>query len=164
MLPEELGINHISHVCIIVRDIQASMEMYWKTMGIGPWKIRTSSSPPYKGYYRGQPCTYSVRIAMAQAGPVTLELAQPLEGVSIYSDFLAEHGEGIHHFGIYVPDLEEALVPFKKLGVGALMGADATGQKGDGRFVYLDTEPLMGAIMELVQRPSVRGGEEETYP
>ena len=101
---------------------------------------------------------------MAQAEPTMLELAQPLEGVSIYSDFLAERGEGIHHFGIYVSNLEEALAPFKKLGVGALMGADATGLKGDGRFVYLDTELLMGAIMELVQRPSVGGVQEETYP
>ncbi len=164
MSPEELGINHIDHVCIVVRDIQAAMERYWTTMGIGPWKIRVSSSPPSKGHYHGRPCTYSARIAMAQAGPVALELVQHLEGESIYRDFLAERGEGVHHFGIYVPNLEEALAPFRERGIGALMGADATGLKGDGRFVYLDTEPLLGTIVELVQLPSVRGVREETYP
>ena len=45
----------------------------------------------------GRPASYSMRLALATAGNMLWEVIQPLEGPSIYQDFLAAHGEGVHH-------------------------------------------------------------------
>ncbi len=157
-------LSHIDQVCVVVRDLQAAMKRYWETMGIGPWKVRTSAAPPYVSWYRGRPHTYSARLAMAQAGSITLELVQPLEGESLYHDFLAERGEGVHHFGVYVTDLDEAIAPYLEMGVEIIQRADGTGLKRDGRFVYLDTERVFGTVLEVIQPPSDRAAPEAVYP
>jgi hypothetical protein len=38
-LPITLG--DVLQVGLVVRDLQKSMEAYWKLLGIGPWKIYT---------------------------------------------------------------------------------------------------------------------------
>lgn len=159
-----LNLTHIDQVCVIVGNLQAAMKRYWETMGIGPWKVRTSSSPPYRSLYHGRPHHYVARLAMAQAGSVVVELVQPLEGESIYHDFLAQRGENVHHFGIYVPDLDEALAPFLAMGLPILQSAEGTGLKGDGRFAYLGTEAILGTVLELIQAPSDRAAPEQIYP
>jgi methylmalonyl-CoA/ethylmalonyl-CoA epimerase len=163
-MASELNLTHIDQVCIVVRDIQAAMERYWRTMGIGPWKVRTSGAPPMTATYHGRPSSYKAKIAMAQAGSVILELVQHLEGESIYRDFLEERGERVHHFGIYVPNLDEALAPFLARGVAILQSGDGSGSKRDGRFAYLDTEATLGTILEVIQAPSERPAPEQVYP
>lgn len=159
-----IELSHIDQVCVIVEDLQAAMKRYWETMGIGPWKVRTSAAPPLRSWYHGRPHSYAARLAMAQAGSVTMELLQPLEGESIYRDFLMERGETVHHFGIYVPNLDEALAPYLEMGIPILQRADGTGLKGDGRFAYLDTETLLGTVLEVIQAPSDRAAPEMVYP
>jgi methylmalonyl-CoA/ethylmalonyl-CoA epimerase len=159
-----LDLTHIDQVCVIVADLQEAMKRYWGTMGIGPWKVRTSAAPPIRSLYHGRPHHYVARLAMAQAGSIVVELLQPLEGESIYHDFLSEHGEGVHHFGIYVPDLDEALAPFLATKVPVVQSAEGTGLKGDGRFAYLDTGKLLGTVLELIQAPSDRAAPELVYP
>ncbi len=45
----DLGLGRIGQIAIVVRDIKASMEHYWSTLGIGPWKVYTNASPPLQG-------------------------------------------------------------------------------------------------------------------
>ena len=40
---------------------------------------------------------FSFRVAFATVGDASFELIAPLEGKSIYMDFLKTHGEGMHH-------------------------------------------------------------------
>ena len=42
------------------------------------------------------------------AGPVVFELLQPLDGPSIYKEWLEEHGEGLQHIACMRPTREEA--------------------------------------------------------
>ncbi|GAH79418.1 unnamed protein product, partial [marine sediment metagenome] len=35
--------REIVQLCIAVRDIEKSMERYWKVLGIGPWDVYTFS-------------------------------------------------------------------------------------------------------------------------
>jgi methylmalonyl-CoA/ethylmalonyl-CoA epimerase len=159
-----LSLTHIAHVCIVVRDIQDAMGRYWKNMGIGPWKVRTSSAPPMVATYHGRPSYYKAKMAQAQAGSVILEFAQHLEGEDVYRDFLEERGEGVHHMGVYVPNLDEALAPFLAKGVAILQSGDGTGLTRDGRYAYLGTEAMLGTILEVIQAPSQRGEPEYVYP
>jgi hypothetical protein len=66
--------------------------------------------------------------------------------------------------GIYVADLEQALKPYLDQGIGILQRADGMGVKGDGRYAYMDTEPTLGTILELIQSSSQIIPPERIYP
>jgi len=157
-LPIKLG--DVLQVGLVVKDLQQSMERYWKLLGIGPWNIYTYAPPMLReGTVRGKRVDYSMRLAHAMSGPVQVELIQPLEGPSIYTEHLAQKGEGLHHIQSRVENIEEVLAAFEKLGIGVLM----SGKFGEGEFYYLDTEPPLGVIYEIFRRKS-RPAPEATYP
>ncbi len=155
----------IGHVGMVVRDLDAAMEGFWRNSGIGPWKVYVNSAPPLTCIYHGRPASYQVRVAIAKSGSILLELIQYLAGDSIHRDFVESGREGVEHLGIYVPDLDAALQTYLDNGVRVLQAADGMGIKGDGRYAYLDTEPTVGTILELVQESSSgRLPPERIYP
>ncbi len=162
MVIPESGLGRVGQLGIVVRDLQASMEHYWRVLGIGPWKVFTNCPP--RVTYHGRPASYRVRVALAHTESMVYELIQYLEGDSIHRDFLAAQGEGIEHVGIYVPTLDEPLARLQSQGVSVLQSADGLGAKGDGRYAYLDTRSALGVVLELIQAPSQRVAPELTYP
>ncbi len=158
------GLGRVGQLGIVVRDIQASMEQYWRILGIGPWRVYTNGPQLRNVTYHGRPASYRVRVALAHAESMVYELIQYLEGESIHRDFLAARGEGIEHVGIYVSNLDEPLARLRSQGVTVLQSADGLGAKGDGRYAYLDTQSALGLVLELIQAPSERVAPELTYP
>ena len=158
-IPIRLG--DVLQAGLVVRDLQKSMETYWRLLGIGPWKIYTYAPPLLReATVRGTRVDYSMRVAHAQAGPTQLELIQPLDGPSIYREHLAIKGEGLHHIQSRVENhIEEVLAAFAARGIGVLMG----GKFGEGEFYYLDTEPTLGVIYEIFQRKN-RPAPDAVYP
>lgn len=163
MAAPEMGLSKITQIGIVVRDLEAGMEKYRRLLGVGPWRVHTSSAPPIRCSYRGEPIQYEARIANAQAGPILVELIQPISGASTYQDFLEEHGEGVHHIAVDVPNMDEASAPLKEQGIEILQSGDGTGASRDGRYAYLDTEAALGTLLELRQPPTQRGPQ-TTYP
>ncbi len=157
-LPIKLG--DVLQTGLVVRDLQKSMEAYWRLLGIGPWKIYTYAPPLLRdGMVRGRRVDYAMRIAITQAGPMQLELIQPLSGPSIYVEHLDTKGDGLHHIQSRVEDVEDVLAAFNAAGVGILM----SGKFGDGEFYYLDTERQLGVIYEIFRRKT-RPEPEAVYP
>ncbi len=157
--------KEISQVAIVVRDIEKAMKKYWETLGIGPWSIYTFAPPMLtETYVRGKPTHYTMRLALAMVGPVMVELIEPLEGESIYKEFLREKGEGLHHIACFKYDsLEEVqkdLEEFEKMGIKVLQ----SGKYGDIRYYYLDTEPILGIIYEIGYVPLPLPEPERVYP
>ena len=96
-----IRIDDIYQIGIVVKDIKKAVERYWTTLGVGPWRIhRTRPSILREVIVRGKPAVISMRVAFAQSGPVQVELIEPLEGPSIYKEFIAEKGEGLHHIPV----------------------------------------------------------------
>jgi 4-hydroxyphenylpyruvate dioxygenase-like putative hemolysin len=83
--------------------------------------------------------------AIAQSGPVQIELIEPPEGPSIWKEFLEERGEGLHHVQSLVENPDAVLAAFKEMGVDVLMSVKV----GENVFYYMDTEPLLGIIYEF---------------
>jgi|SRR5665647_1578805 len=157
-------VGEVGQVGIVVRDLQKAVESYSCLFGIGPWQITTNSAPPLKCVYHEKAASYKVRVAKATVGQITIELIQYVEGDSIHRDFLASGRVGLEHLGIYVRDLEAALITIKKRGIGILQEAERLGTTRDGRYAYLDTETLLGTVLELIQAPSEPSPAEETHP
>jgi catechol-2,3-dioxygenase len=158
------GRNEIGQIGIVVKNLEAAMKRYWHTAGIGPWQVFTTGAPPLQCIYHDHPANYKVRLATARSGTVQMELIEYISGETIHRDFLASGKEGIEHLGIYVADLEQALQPYQDMGIGILQQADGLGMKGDGRYAYLDTESVLGTILELIQSSSQPMPPEKIYP
>jgi methylmalonyl-CoA/ethylmalonyl-CoA epimerase len=157
--------NGIAQVGFVVRDLDAVVEQYWKLFGIGPWHFYTYGDPLVKTMsYHGRPVKYRMRLALANVGPLRIELIEPLEGDTVYADFVREHGYGVHHLGLLVQDMAGALETAATAGFSMTMDGAGFGKGGDGHYAYLDTESRLGTTFELIERPSDRIPPVKIYP
>lgn len=157
--------NGVAQVCLIVEDLDEAMENYWKLFGIGPWHVYTYGKPLVKKMtYHGKPSEYRMRIALSYIGPLRIELIEPLEGDTVYRDFVEEHGYGVHHFGVLVEDMEAAIAQAEACGLAMTQDGSGFGLDGDGHYAYLDTEDKIGVTIELIERPKDRVPPERIYP
>jgi methylmalonyl-CoA/ethylmalonyl-CoA epimerase len=140
----------ISQIAIVVNDIEEALERYHRVMGWGPWNVYRHEPPAlHDTYLRGKPTHYTMIGAEAHVGSVMVELIQPLEGPSIYKEWLEEHGEGVHHIAVMRPTPEES----EKMRRRFLEEADADilmeGRIGETiHFYYVDSEPQLKVIFE----------------
>jgi len=146
-----LKVSELYQACVVVRDLEKSVEHYRNVLGIGPWEILGADpSTIIDMIYHGRPVKARFRVALAMVGPMQLELIQPIEGDNIYSDFLKEHGEGLHHLGhVRVENLGEAVQALEKAGFPCLQ----RGRMTDGGWAYMDTVKALGFILELLELP-----------
>ncbi len=138
-------------VGVVVRDIEQSMAALTAVFGIGPFRVVDSPLPEreQQQFYHGQPARFRMRQAFADLGSLELELIQPLEGQSLWSDFLAERGPGIHHLRFNVPD-HQALTAY--LGThGLAKTQEGAGIREGSYWVNYDTEKLVGFVIEILQ-------------
>ena len=139
---ERIKINEVAHICMIVDDIEKALERVNQTFEIPPVKVEESTSTArLRGKDLGK---YNVKLAFVKiASNMTLELLQISEGKSIEQDWLKNHGETIHHIAIKVDDLEKEAAKWEKKGVKIL-------QEDHGKWIYLDTEKILGMNIELI--------------
>lgn len=105
-----------------------------------------------------------MRLALSQMGPIRIELIEVVEGDNIYQDYIEIHGYGVHHFGLLVEDMEDAIAKAEAEGFSMIMNGSGFGPDGDGHCAYLDTEELLGVTLELISRPKRRYPSEKIYP
>lgn len=155
----------VAQVGIIVEDLDKAVENYGNLFGIGPWHFYTYGKPLVrKMTYHGEPAEYKMRIALSYLGPLRIELIEMVEGDTVYADFVAEHGYGMHHFGVLVEDMEAALAEAEAAGLKMTMDGAGFGRDGDGHYAYLDTEDSIGVTIELIERPKGRVTPEKIFP
>ena len=113
--------NDFVQIGAVVADLEQSMKTLTTVFGIGPFRV--TDWPPagrtgIERYYYGLPGDFTARMAFAELGPVELELIQPVSGQSIWADFLATHGPGIHHIRFNVPEMEPVVEYLAGQGIG----------------------------------------------
>ncbi|HUW09407.1 MAG TPA: VOC family protein [Anaerolineae bacterium] len=157
--------NGIAQVAILVPNLEEAVENYWEQFGIGDWHFYTYGKPLVKKMsYHGEPTEYKMRVALSYLGPMRIELIEPLEGDTVYADFIAAHGYGVHHFGVLVTDMVKAIAQAEAAGVQMTMDGSGFGLDGDGHYAYLDTEETLGVTIELIERPKGRLTPERVFP
>ena len=155
----------IAQVAIVVPDLELAVEEYVRLFGIADWHFYTYGKPLVKEMsYWGQASEYKMRVALSYLGPMRIELIEMVEGDTVYADFVKEHGYGVHHFGVLVEDMGEALAKAEGAGLRMIMDGAGFGHDGDGHYAYLDTEDKIGVTIELIERPKGRMPPEKIYP
>lgn len=144
-----LALPPVAHLGMVVQDISKSTEYYSEIFGIGPWSIE---SPKFINQtYRGRAVDFSWEVAFAKQENVTWELIMVTKGPTVYEDDLGKGGEGLHHLGYLVPDIDKTVEAAKKLGIEIIQAAQRPEVKS--KWAYLDTRFIAGVTIELVQKP-----------
>ena len=158
-------ITNIAQIALVVKDLDAAVRAWSDRFGVGPWHFYTYGKPLVKRMTRhGKPCEYRMRVALGNVGPMRIELIEPLEGDTVYAEFVRKHGYGVHHFGVLTESMAESLAKAKQAGLEMTQDGAGFGPDGDGHYAYLDTEDLLGTTVELIERPKRRAVPERVYP
>ncbi|MFV1943995.1 VOC family protein [Pseudomonas luteola] len=152
-------------ICIVTHDIYRTLEQFVR-LGVGPWRIYQFDEHSVSNQtYRGAPQTHSLKLAMGWSGSTFWEVIQPLEGKSVYSDWLAKHGEGVQHIAQTCNGIpfEERIMEFERRGFRVSQSGSFQGQV---RYAYIDTEDSVGFAVELMDFPEgyAMPEPEEWYP
>ena len=134
------------HIGVVVQDMDKTINLLSSVFGIGPWDINERHYPVEQVNVGKGPYTY--RTAFAGLGVVELELIEVLEGSPIHSDFLKTRGEGIHHLGFRLPDMDKVLGTLQQQGVDVVQSAFREGS----RHAYMDPSETGGIMFEFVER------------
>jgi methylmalonyl-CoA/ethylmalonyl-CoA epimerase len=155
----------IAQIAFVVRDLDKTVEHFTGKFGVGPWHFYTYGKPLVKRMTRrGKPCEYRMRVALSSIGGMRIELIEPLEGDTVYAEFVEKHGYGIHHLGVLTEDMQQSIAAAREAGLPMTMDGAGFGLDDDGHYAYLDTEQLIGTTIELIQRPKRRQEPERVYP
>ena len=154
-LAKILKLPKIRHMGMVVEDLDRAVKYYSDTFRMGPWF--KSKVPAGENYLRGEEkINTEYETASTFSGKMEYQLIEVKGGDrDACLDHLEKHGEGFHHVGVYVKDIDRRLSACKELGIGALQtGIVRSGGKVGGvvtRYAYLDTAAIGGIIFELLQ-------------
>ena len=138
----------------VVDDIEAAEQELGRRNRVTHWtRLPDIRFGPDSCLFRGRPADFVAHISLSYVGDLQLELIEPVSGDSIYTEFLAEQGPGLHHGCFEVPDLAAALASATDYEVVQ------SGSMADGeiRFAYLEPGLVGFPVLELAQiGPGIR--------
>lgn len=144
-----LGEKTVAQIGIVVHDIDAAVERYSKVFGMDkPPVIVTDTVDKARTEYRGRSTPGQCKLAFFKMGQVEIELIQPFGGPSAWQEVLDAKGEGVHHIAFWVPDTDGAVKHLDEHGIPSIQHGYFEG----GMYTYLDSQPVLGVMLELLQR------------
>lgn len=154
----ELKLDRLVQIGIVVPDLDKTTRLLSSLFGIGPFRsVVWPNRPESKYEYRDVEEHILISQAFVQLGQVEIELIQPLEGErNAYKHFLDHTGGGIHHVLFEVTDIDPVLQALAQSGVTVLQSG--TGIRPGTRWALLDTQELLGFLVELRHRPGESDG------
>jgi hypothetical protein len=144
-----IDLGPLVQVGIVVYDAEAAVAAWTSRFKLAPahfvdWPLPGKNLEETR-IYRGQHGDFRMRLAFLEAGPVQIEFIQPLEGGNIYSEFLKEHGEGLHHILFEAKDPASIIA-----GIGApVLQSGGSSLRPGATWSYLDTQEMLKAMIEL---------------
>jgi len=131
-------LTRIDHVGIACRDLEETVARYEALFGLSVASREVNEEQ-------------GVQEAMLEvAGGSYVQLLQPLRPDSPVGRFLERHGEGVHHIGYGVDDVQAALDQLGRLGIRLLDRRPRHGSMG-AAIAFLHPKDVGGVLTELVQ-------------
>lgn len=138
----------------VVEDIEAAMDYWSRVLGIGPW-FYNPRVPIVNYTYHGEPYEVHNSVALANSGPLQMELIQTRnDAPSMYRDFLKAGRTGLQHVAYWTETYDADLARLLAQGFKPAMSGEV-GEKG--RFIYFDTEYHPGTVIELSEVAGPKG-------
>ncbi len=137
-------LTRIDHVGIACRDLARAVAFYESTFGL---IVASREENEDQGVREAL-----LRVADGPAGSSYVQLLEPLGPDTPVGRFLARHGEGVHHVGYGVTDIEAALASIGATGVRLIDARPRHGSMG-ASIAFLHPKDVGGVLTELVQAP-----------
>jgi catechol 2,3-dioxygenase-like lactoylglutathione lyase family enzyme len=103
-----LPVQSPTQIAWVTPDLDATETALTGLLGVRKWvRIPDVHFAPDSCSYRGKPADFVASISLSYLGDMQLELLSPVSGENIYSDFLREHGAGLHHICVEAETQEQ---------------------------------------------------------
>lgn len=128
---------NVEHIGIAVRNFSEANALYFKLLGVEPYKTEFVESE-------------AVNTSFFRVGGTKIELLEGTTPDSAISKFIEKRGEGIHHIAFEVEDILAEMERLKKEGFTLL---NETPKKGaDNKLVcFVHPKSANGVLVELTQ-------------
>ena len=130
------GIKRIDHVAIAVRDADQATQQFVKLLNAVP--IRTEVLREKAG---------TVKVSYLQIGENVLSLVQSMDANGFIDQHIAKHGEGLHHMGLEVDDLDDFIEEVESKGFKIPVRDEFTNR----REVVLRPKDAAGVVLQIVE-------------
>ena len=130
------GIKRIDHVAIAVRDADQATKQYVSLLNAVP--IRTEILREKAG---------NVKVSYLQLGDSVLSLVQAMDADGFINQHIAKHGEGLHHMGLEVDDLEKFIEDVEGKGYRIPLRDEFTNRSE----VVLRPKDAAGVVLQIVE-------------
>ena len=127
----------IDHVGIAVGDLEASVELYRRTLGVEP-------------AHRERVEDQGVEEVLFAVGTSFIQLLGALGGDTPVGRFLATRGPGVHHVAYRVDDVAASLARLRGQGVRLVDEVPRRGSR-DTLIAFVHPKEMGGVLIELVQ-------------
>jgi len=146
MNKKELNLKKADQVGIVVNNISEVIAYYRKLLGDVEF-VQPEINYSTIRYY-GEKVDSEWKMAFCDLGKFELELIEPLQGPTIYHDFIKKRGEGLHHIGFVVNNYNEIIAHAQKSNINVIQ----SGEGDTSRFAYFETREPGGVIYEIIER------------
>ena len=138
--------NNLMQVCIVVKDVEKVAKAYAKLFNMAVPEIRhIRSIDRTPVYYKGQLTEFEAKLCVFEMGNVVLEITEPVLGNNAWQDYIDQYGEGVHHIGFTVSDLNGAMNAFKEIGIEPLH----VGYFEKGSYSFMDSINQFGVRINI---------------
>ena len=151
----KLRYDRYMHIGVVVENIEAALDKLKTMFDLGPYVI--TDFPPkeldrdqVQLFYHGKKDWFTARFCFIQMGSSEIELIEPVEGESVWKDFLRENGEGVHHLKYEVDSVNETIRSLREAGISCSQYGSAVGKNLGKTWAYFDTQKELGYVIEVL--------------
>ena len=140
------GEYRIFQLGFVVDDLLGAACNGRSVFGVGPFHVLPPIEQPCT--YRGTESAVDLQVAVAQAGPVQIELIQQhCDRASVYRDLVDKGESGFHQLCTVTPDYDGKKAHYEQLGYELVSEMVARGQ----HVAFFDTVADFGFYTEVVE-------------
>jgi hypothetical protein len=146
-------LSDADQVGIVVKDLDAFLIAMKELFGLDDFEVMDyppEDIEPATMYY-GEPTKFKVKMAFRDFGGFQLEVVEPVEGKSVFQDFLDENGPGIHHIRFTDENLDQITENLKKKGIEQI--GSGKGAHGSSKWAYFDTAKALQGLFIEIRKP-----------
>lgn len=142
--------DNIVQIGVVVENVDATVTKYRELLDLHEWHINYVDTDSGKGSnFRKEDKRISTKakIAWINIGNVELEIIEPQDEDSVYSQFLRDKGPGIHHVMFATRDYNQCAERMAANNIAVL----GCGELQHTRFQMFDTQKRLGLICEIAE-------------
>ncbi|HEX2214471.1 MAG TPA: VOC family protein [Mycobacterium sp.] len=136
----------IRQIGYVVIDLDHAIAK-WLDLGVGPWFVIRNLAQRVD--YRGRPIEIALSLALSNSGDLQVELIQQQDSTSsVFTEFLAAHGEGFHQLAYWAEDFDATMTAVRDAGWPVVWSG---GEDVGTRFAYVEPPGGPTPISQVIE-------------